>query len=99
MSRILRNPSTAELYQAFHGRMPGNKEVTPFYDPASLIALGRAVAVIYECKKENGGGDGRLNRFIHEFETPAGLFMDERGGRQLYILGPKIIVTDAGIEN
>lgn len=83
MSRLLRNPTSIELFQAFHGKMPGNREVTPFYDPAELITLGRAVAVVYETNKRNGGGDGRLNRFIHEFETPAGLFMDERGGKQL----------------
>jgi len=89
----------AALFRRFHGRGPSKKDVGGFYDPQSLILLGRAVAVVYEIDKRNGGGDGKTATYIHEFEAPAALFMDERAGKQLYILGPQIVVTERGIEN
>lgn len=89
----------ARLFSRFHGKRPSKAELGGFYDPKSLIYLGRAVAIVYESDKLNGGGDGKSAQYIHDFETPAALFMDERAGKQLYILGPKIKVTDAGIEN
>ncbi len=89
----------ARLFQRFHGKAPGRPTVGGFYDPKSLIYLGRAVAIVYESDKLHGGGDGKTADYIHEFETPAALFMDERAGKQLYILGPQIKVTPHGIEN
>lgn len=87
------------LFHRFHGRAPTKKEVGGFYVPKSLVCLGRAVAIVYESDKLHGGGDGKEAHYIHEFETPVGLYMDERAGKQLYIIGPKVIVTEDGIEN
>ena len=92
-------PHIASLFQAFHGHRAGKPKITEFHDPKSLVYLGKAVAIVYESDKKNGGGDGRLNAFIHEFETPVGLYMDERAEKQLYLLGRALRVSDAGIEN
>lgn len=99
MSRLIPPNEAMRLFKNFHGREPTNQEIGGFYDPASLVPLGQAIAVIYRSRKRNGGGDGNRANYIHEFETPAALFCDERGRRQLYIIGPQLVVTDAGIEN
>lgn len=64
-----------------------------------MIHLGRAVAIVYETDKLHGGGDGKMAEYIHEFETPVGVFMDETGKKQLYILGHALKITNRGIEN
>ena len=87
------------LFRRFHGRPAARVQVGGFYDPKSLIYLGQAVAIVYKSDKLHGGGDGKMADYMHEFETPAALFMDERAGKQLYILGPQIKVTTHGIEN
>lgn len=95
-----RLPATLrDLFRRFHGRRAGKIRVGDFYVPKSLILLGRAVAVVYETDKRNGGGDGMLAEYIHEFETPVALFMDERAGKQLYLIGNRVRVSEAGIEN
>lgn len=86
-------------YEQFHGRRLKRVRKRSLHYPEKLVVLGRAVAVEYECSKYNGGGDGTRATYRHEFDTPALLCMDERGKKQLYILGPKIRVTQAGIEN
>lgn len=86
-------------FQEFHGRRPASVYRADFLIPRKLIFLGRAVAIIYEVDKKNGGGDGRVSEYIHDFETPVGLFMDETGRRQLYLIGEKLKVTRDGIEN
>lgn len=63
------------------------------------MRLGRAVAIEYECDKINGGGDGQKAVYRHEFDRGAYLYMDNTAKRQLYIIGDKIRVTDAGIEH
>lgn len=97
MTRRL-SPAEIRLYHRFHGRYPSARTIGGFYDPKNLILLGRAVAVVYETDKLHGGGDGKLAPYIHEFESPAALFMDEKAAKQLYILGQSIHVTRAGIE-
>lgn len=99
MSRLILPNEAIRLYEEFHGREPTAKEIGGFYDPQSLVPLGQAIAIVYRSRKKNGGGDGKRANYIHEFETPAALFCDERGKRQLYIIGPQLLVTDAGIEN
>jgi hypothetical protein len=64
-----------------------------------MVLIGKAVAIEYECDKLHGGGDGKRAVYRHEFEKPAIVCMDERARRQLYILGPKIVVDDEGIKN
>ena len=86
-------------FREFHGNPPKVVELKSFTVPRTLIKLGRCVAVVYEIDKKNGGGDGTVAQYEHEFETPVGLYMDDTGRGQLYILGPKLKVTKAGIEN
>lgn len=86
-------------FKEFHGRRPAFVYKADLYIPRKLIFLGRAVAIIYEVDKRHGGGDGRVSEYIHDFETPVGLFMDETGRRQLYLIGEKLKVTRDGIEN
>jgi len=86
-------------YKSFHGHEPRSREKFRFDNPKGLVILGRAVAVEYACDKQHGGGDGKLAVYRHEFETPSLVCMDEKGKRQLYIIGDKIKVTEAGIEN
>lgn len=89
----------ANKYKQFHGFTVRWKRKFDFHAPKTLIVLGKAVAVEYECDKLNGGGDGKRAVYRHEIETPAYVCMDETGRRQLYIVGNKLKVTQAGIEN
>lgn len=88
-----------ERYKTFHGFPVRWKRLFNFHTPKTLIVLGKAIAVEYECDKLNGGGDGKMAVYRHEIETPAYVCMDETGRRQLYIVGNKLKVTEAGIEN
>jgi len=64
-----------------------------------LVVLGKAVAIEYECDKLNGGGDGQHAVYRHKFDSGAFVVADEKMKRQLYIIGDRLIVTDAGIEH
>lgn len=94
-----RNRSSNGIYRNFWGKAPGPISRGGFHDPKELIYLGEAVAIEYRSNKKNGGGDGKTAVYLHEFETPAKLYCDERGRGQLYIIGKKIVVTNHGIEN
>ena len=85
------------LYEKFHGK--GSRRISGlnFHVPKRLVFLGRAVAIEYKCDKLNGGGDGKTAIYRHEFETPAIVCMDERAGKQLYVIGPRIVVDERGI--
>ena len=85
-------------YEKFHGKKAKRVSSVNFFVPRKLVLLGKATAIEYRCAKRNGGGDGRTAIYRHEFETPTLLCMDERSGKQLYIIGPEIKVTSAGIE-
>jgi len=87
-----------QMYRDFHGHSPRNKGIVDFIIPEELVILGDAVSVTYATDKKNGGGDGKYFNYKHEFESPCILATD-RTGKQLYILGDKLKVTKAGIEN
>lgn len=89
----------AEKYFQFHGKNPKYKKNYSFRQPETLIVLGEAHAIEYTCSKLHGGGDGKRAIYRHVFETPAKVCMDETGKKQLYIVGSKLKVTEAGIEN
>lgn len=90
---------TVSRFKQFHGRAPKRVTVETFRIPKGLVYLGEAVSIVYRCDKLNGGGDGKLAEYEHEFETPVALCMDETGKRQLYLIGKKLKVTDRGIVN
>lgn len=91
--------SALKNFEKFHGYPSTGKSRANFHVPKKLVELGRAVAVIYESDKLNGGGDGKMAEYIHEFETPCFLLMDETARGQLYILGNSLKITKNGIEN
>lgn len=86
-------------YKDFHGHGVRWRKTHNFHVPRTFVVLGKAVAIEYETDKLNGGGDGKMAVYRHEFETPALVCMDETGKKQLYIVGKDLIVTDEGIEN
>lgn len=88
-----------QRFKQFHGRQVRVEKNVNFHVPKTLVYLGKAIAIEYECNKWNGGGDGTKAVYRHEFETPCVVCMDERGKKQLYVLGNRLKVTDAGIEN
>ena len=89
-----------KAYRSFHGRRVRKVTKVRFDNPKPpLICLGEAVAIEYACDKLHGGGDGTMAVYRHTFETPVKLFMDQTRKRQLYIIGERVKVTDAGIEN
>lgn len=93
----MRNP--ANRYKQFHGHRPRKTYRTNFHIPKNLICLGRATRIEYESDKKNGGGDGRKAIYYHDHTSPVYVYMDETGKRQLYLIGSKLKVTRAGIEN
>lgn len=86
-------------YERFHGKSPKRERQFDFRQPKGLVVLGDAVAVEYRCNKVNGGGDGRMATYRHKFEKGSVVCCDDSARRQLYILGPRIVVTSAGIEH
>lgn len=90
---------TVGRYRQFHGRNPRSFTRRRFHKPQHLVKLGRVHAIEYESDKWNGGGDGTRAIYRHRFETPATLYMDETGKKQLYIMGSRVKVTRAGIIN
>lgn len=88
-----------DRYFEFHGRDAKRDRKAEFHVPKDLIVLGKAIAIEYECDKLHGGGDGKKAVYRHKFETPVVLCMDERGRGQLYLVGKKLKVTEAGVEN
>lgn len=91
--------SAVRGYREFHGKQPRARTRGRFHDPKTLIFLGRAVKIEYLSNKRHGGGDGKYAVYVHKFETPVNLYMDETKKRQLYIIGSQLKVTEAGIEN
>ena len=87
------------LFRRFHGRNPSVKGRAFFHAPKKFIELGQAVAIVYKTDKLNGGGDGKMCEYVHEFETPCVLLADETFKGQLYIMGNSLKITKNGIEN
>lgn len=91
-----------EAYREFHGKEPRGLirlEVDTLRGfPKNLIFLGEAIEIVYKCNKENGGGDGRMAHYKHKFSKGT-LLCTDRKMKQLYVVGPKLKVTSAGIEN
>jgi hypothetical protein len=86
-------------FRQFHGRPSRETKRVRFDVPKSLVVLGKAVAIEYECDKLHGGGDGKRAIYRHKFDSGVLVVADEKMKRQLYIIGERLIVTDAGIEH
>lgn len=87
-------------YREFHGRNPRYAKTITIPDtPRTMIRLGKAIAIEYECDKLHGGGDGKKAVYRHEFETPCHVLITPKGDNIIYITGSKLKTTQAGIEN
>jgi len=84
-------------YNDFHGRSVDRVKNVDFENPKQLVYLGRAVELTYESDKLNGGGDGEITHFVHEFENEVIVATDEKG-KQLYLIGDGLKITHKGIE-
>lgn len=92
----------ADAYEKFHGKEPQGI-ITLSVDtlrgfPKNLVCLGEAIKIVYKCNKRNGGGDGRMAFYKHSFSKGT-LICTDRKMKQLYIVGKKLKITSAGIEN
>lgn len=85
-------------YEEFHGKPYNDIVRVDFKNPQQLVYLGKAIEIIYESDKANGGGDGEPCWYRHKFHKDDILCTDQ-GGKQLYILGSKLTVEDRGIVN
>jgi hypothetical protein len=90
--------SAHKLYAKFHGRASRREMEVTIPDFDTLVVLGKAVAVEYECDKLNGGGDGTTATYRHELHAGDILCADP-SGKILVILGPKLAVKEEGIVN
>lgn len=91
-----------KMYRKFHGRDVreiGSMNIPIEEAAKGLVVLGKAHAVEYVTDKLNGGGDGTMAIYRHEFETPAYVCVDGKGRKVVYIVGEKVKTTSAGIEN
>jgi len=86
-------------YEEFHGKPYRKVSGINFHVPHGLVYLGEAVAIEYRCSKRNGGGDGKRSVYRHEFDPGVIVCMDERGKKQLYVMGPRLTVDQAGIRH
>lgn len=64
--------------------------------PKRWEELGKAVSILYESDKLNGGGTGKKELFKHNFSPGA---MAYGAGEFLAIVGPRITVDASGVRN
>jgi hypothetical protein len=86
------------IYKKFNGFAPRKVRTINMAPPKALVCLGRAVGILYESNKVNGGGTGRLEYFKHTFHRTTKLYTDEKG-KKLYVFGPQMKVNSRGIIN
>lgn len=99
---MARKKEDRDAYERFHGKEPRGiirLEVDTLKSfPKNLVFLGEAVEIVYRCNKLHGGGDGRMAYYKHKFSKGT-LLCTDRKMKQLYVVGKKLKVTAAGIEN
>jgi hypothetical protein len=85
------------LYRRFHGRTPEvSGQLAWPTAPEGVVVLGRAIAIEYECNKLNGGGDGELAVYRHDFHKDD-VLLATPDGKMLVVVGPKLNVETRGI--
>lgn len=88
-----------KVHKLFHGKPATKARSVDFVDPETLIVLGRAVAIEYECDKINGAPAsvaGRKATYRHKLGV-GDLLCTDQTKRKLYIIGPRLRVTSRGI--
>jgi hypothetical protein len=86
-------------YLDFWGRFPRKAFRRFFHSPQTLVLLGDAIYIEYVSDKFNGGGDGEPAIYCHKLSRGAKLYMDEKAGKQLYIMSPRVYVDARGVVN
>ena len=88
-----------KTYSDFQGKKSKSVKRVADYRPETLVILGRAVKITYECSKKNGVDPrfaGKKNLFVHELDRDALLYYDPKG-RVLLIRSDKLTVKKSGI--
>jgi hypothetical protein len=86
--------AAAQVFRRFNSTQPLRVVPVKLHRPRALAKLGDAVAVVYRSGK---WGRSAKTRYVHSFSPGTKLYADERGRRQLLILGPRLQVTSRGI--
>ena len=81
-----------KLYEDFSGFEKSGEYKTELGQTKKLAYLGKAIAIEYEAQKHS---DKKSHVYRHEFENPA---IVASNGKDIFIIGKKIIVTTRGIE-
>ena len=86
-----------ERFFQFNGKKCSKVLSIPF-NVSETVYFSKAISILYESTKKNGGGDGELNLFRHQFGKTVHLWTNPE--KTVYILGGRnLIVTDRGIEH
>lgn len=85
-----------EIFRDFHGKEPSYITETQLPDLTFLPEVARPEIITYFSNKMNGGGDGKMRGFKHDFHRTTRAYTDSTG-RVLIIMGPKFRVTKRGL--
>lgn len=83
-----------ESFESFTGRK--SRFVSEIDIPETWERVGSLTHIEYESNKLNGGGTGKMEIFRHRFSSGTVL---EASGYWMRITGPRLTVTQFGIEN
>lgn len=90
-----------KVHKLFHGKPATKARAIKFEDPETLVVLGKAIAIEYECDKINGAPasvSGKKATYRHKFGA-GDLVCTDQTRKKLYIIGPRLVVTARGIVN
>jgi hypothetical protein len=88
--------AAVRLREAFTGRARDGRtwELPPL--PLDWTDAGKAVSILYESDKRNGGGTGKPELFRHPFDPDARVYVS---GPFLSIVGEKLTVDASGVRH
>lgn len=87
----------AKIRSDFQGE-PADRARSVSMPAGKLYKVGRALRVVYESDKFNGGGDGRRALYEHDFAASDVMWTQRKKGPALIaVTGPRLTVTDRGI--
>ena len=87
--------SVSSTYEMFTGRK-NRRGIYTINFPSDLDLLGNSSAIAYRSDKYNGGGDGTMAEYEHQWENETKVFC--RGDFFVFV-NPKMKLTSHGIEN
>ena len=87
--------TVSSTYEMFTGRK-NRRGIYTINFPSELDFVGIATAIAYRSDKYNGGGDGKIAEYEHQWENETKVY--GRGGFFVFV-NPKMKLTSHGIEN